>query len=251
MLKIKPLANIPPILVWFGSCKASTDGYPVTFKKVQDSLRLLLHQTSSPAWCKIGIDKETWLERKTKDAFGLVELCDGIEFKDLVVGNGSKAMKGQVVGVRLYYSATAGGRKTEKWWSLNFILGENYVSVPTGVHLGIEGMRVHGRRLLLLSPEMLDSKYNSSMFVEVELTSISEANSLSEFELKTLGYGPFNRVLIALGLREAVEWIKCSILGVHYETYHEWKERAQAEVVPAETEEEFFDEKTTTQETKR
>lgn len=201
-----------------------------------------LRPTQLPSLCSIAFEKESWLERKTQYAFGLTPLSHGIEFKELEVGLGPEAMKGHVISVGVTYYAAARSRKLERWRSLLFILGEEYRNVPFGLHIAIEGMRMGGRRLIVLPPEMMEYRWTSPVFVEIVLQYVSEPNALSAVDRECLGHGIVDRFLIKSGLQDPVNSVKSWLFGIQYVSEKEWQRRKEHEVIPAETEEEFFGE---------
>jgi len=75
----------------------------------------------------------------------------GVEYEDLILGEGPSAEPGCVVNVR-YDLFLNRGDKIQEDQACSFRLGERRV-VP-GLEYGVEGMRVGGKRLLRVGPRL-------------------------------------------------------------------------------------------------
>jgi FKBP-type peptidyl-prolyl cis-trans isomerase len=103
---------------------------------------------------------------------------------DLTVGTGAEAVNGRTLSVNYtlwLYNPTAAenkGRQVQSGGPFNFVLGTG--NVIQGWHRGIPGMRVGGRRRLVIPPDLgygaqgalPDIPGNATILFEVELLSV-------------------------------------------------------------------------------
>jgi len=104
----------------------------------------------------------------------------GMTIKDVILGTGKSASKGQKVGV-LYEVSSPSGEVYDKNWNsrkpLNFRIGIG--EVIEGVEKGVQGMRVNGERILNIPPELGYGKKgagpikpNSQLVFHIKLVSV-------------------------------------------------------------------------------
>lgn len=88
---------------------------------------------------------------------GLVTTASGLRYRDVVVGPGAEVTAGNVVG--LYYAGclTSGAlfdQRLDNEAPFAFALGTTPLSVIAGFDEGVRGMRVGGRRQLVIPPSL-------------------------------------------------------------------------------------------------
>ncbi len=128
-----------------------------------------------------------------------VQQVEGLVVKDIVVGTGEEAKVGDMVTVHYTGWVYSDGQKAEQPFDSSIPRGEP-ATFPIGVgrlikgwDLGIPGMRVGGKRELIISPElgygdreMPNIPAGSTLLFEVELVDIPRV----QFEDLSVGDGP-------------------------------------------------------------
>ncbi len=111
---------------------------------------------------------------------------NGFQIQDIIIGSGPEAKNGDAVTVN-YVGALAGGKKFDSSYDRNqpfpFILGAG--QVIKGWDIGVSGMKVGGKRKLIIPPELGYGSQdvgnglipaNSTLIFEVELLKVEAAN---------------------------------------------------------------------------
>lgn len=116
------------------------------------------------------------------DEAGMSETASGLKYKDLVIGNGPEAQIGDLVSVHYTGYLTDGTKfdsSLDRGQPFSFQLGTG--SVIQGWEEGVAGMRVGGKRQLLIPPELGYGSSgagdvippNATLFFEIELLGIT------------------------------------------------------------------------------
>lgn len=110
----------------------------------------------------------------------LVEITPGLQAQDLIVGSGPTAVSGQIIAVN-YIGTLINGTKFDSSYDrgqpFQFILGAG--QVIKGWDIGVAGMKVGGKRRLVISPELAYGARamgpipaNSILLFDVELLAV-------------------------------------------------------------------------------
>ena len=117
-----------------------------------------------------------------KDEEGTVTTQTGLKYKDIVVGTGTEAVKGKTVWVH-YTGTLEDGKKFDSSFDRNaplgFTLGVG--QVIKGWDEGITGMKVGGKRKLIIPPNLAYGEVgfpnlippNSTLYFDVELVNVT------------------------------------------------------------------------------
>ncbi len=116
---------------------------------------------------------------------GMTTTKTGLKYKDIVVGTGTEAVKGKTVWVH-YTGKLEDGKKFDSSYDRNaplgFMLGVG--QVIKGWDEGIEGMKIGGKRKLIIPPNLAYGQTgfpdlippNSTLFFDVELVNVTVPN---------------------------------------------------------------------------
>ena len=122
-------------------------------------------------------------EENSSDSGGkMTKLSNGLQLQDIVVGYGKEAREGDIVAT--HYSGTlADGTKFDSSYDrgqpFSFILGGGMVI--KGWDLGVVGMKIGGKRKLIIPPELAYGDRNignglippnSTLYFEIELVAV-------------------------------------------------------------------------------
>lgn len=112
----------------------------------------------------------------------VIELPDGLEVQDIVIGSGQEAKNGNTISAH-YLGTLSSGQKFDSSYDrgepFSFVLGRG--EVIKGWDLGLVGMRVGGKRKLVIPPELGYGNRNvgngvippnSTLYFDVELVSV-------------------------------------------------------------------------------
>jgi FKBP-type peptidyl-prolyl cis-trans isomerase len=116
-------------------------------------------------------------------AGNIVETPSGLKYEDLTLGDGKRAVPGKVATIHFTMWENDGGLKGTQLYDsysenvpLSFKLGTK--KVADGLNLGVNGMKVGGKRILYVPPELNPKKAsgpfpaNADLIFEVELLKI-------------------------------------------------------------------------------
>ena len=119
----------------------------------------------------------------TPETGKIIELEGGLKTQDLVVGSGAEAINGKKISVN-YVGTLADGKKFDSSYDrgapFQFVLGAG--QVIQGWELGVAGMKVGGKRKLIIPPALGYGDRNignglippnSTLIFEVELLGVS------------------------------------------------------------------------------
>lgn len=160
------------ITVWFFIQKTNKANAP-------EGLDSLGTSPTPPASASLASSSET-----NKSAGQWVTLTGGLKIQDIVIGPGREAKAGNVVAAH-YTGTLENGTKFDSSYDRGepfaFILGSG--QVIKGWDMGIEGMKIGGKRKFIIPPELAygDRELgnglipaNSTLYFEVELLAVQE-----------------------------------------------------------------------------
>lgn len=117
-----------------------------------------------------------------KDEEGMITTNTGLKYKDIQAGNGEEAVKGKTVWVH-YTGKLEDGKKFDSSYDRNSPLGFTLGAgqVIKGWDEGITGMKVGGKRKLIIPPSLGYGEVgfpnlippNSTLYFDVELVNVS------------------------------------------------------------------------------
>lgn len=133
---------------------------------------------SAPAWAQTTSPTDPlWVQAATET---VVSLDSGLEYVELEVGQGAIAQKGQLALVHYVGTLEDGEQFDSSWdrsWPFDFVLGAGQV-IP-GWDQGVQGMRVGGRRKLIIPADLAYGERgigpippNATLIFEVELVGV-------------------------------------------------------------------------------
>jgi FKBP-type peptidyl-prolyl cis-trans isomerase len=117
-----------------------------------------------------------------KEEEGMITTPTGLKYKDIQVGNGEEAVKGKTVFVH-YTGTLEDGKKFDSSYDRNAPLGFTLGAgqVIKGWDEGITGMKVGGKRKLIIPPKLAYGEVgfpnlippNSTLYFDVELINVT------------------------------------------------------------------------------
>ena len=148
--------------------------------------QIILNTLLSTSMVVLGLFVNSQAFAKTDNNTAMIKTASGLQYQDTVPGTGIQATKGKQVTVHYTGWLSQDGNKGKQFGSshdkgnpLPFVLGEG--KVIKGWDEGIEGMKVGGKRTLIVPPSLGygDKAFgdsipaNSTFIFEVELLSVS------------------------------------------------------------------------------
>ena len=157
------------IAIWFFMKKTNNSMSPKNLESLSSSNNV----SPSPINSSAAPVKENW-----------VTLPNGLKILDVIIGPGREAKSGNVVAAN-YIGTLQNGKKFDSSYDRSepfaFILGSG--QVIKGWDIGIEGMKVGGKRKLIIPPELAYGSReisnglipaNSTLYFEVELMAVED-----------------------------------------------------------------------------
>lgn len=181
-------------------------------------IKILRQKKIEPAQClQFVYRKDEWVKRRTADVFGLEPLDNRTEilFKDLpstsspktssVEGVKRTVAKGSLITVSYVLRNSVGGMTLKRVYSVTFVVGTPHPEVPQGLHIAVEGMTPHSKRVLLMPGELMG--YTAPVNAEVWVREIRETNCYTPAQLRRLQYGVMAEVQEWWGKSAVFRWL--------------------------------------------